>query len=130
MGSKAVISEEDLNYLEQYISRYEVVGINLKEGTDGKEFFKEYKDYCQDASVQDIANGFTEAIYEDMSKFEQKYGMTAREKVIDECGDVLWQFVNLLNQYDISLTELMELNHNKLINRHNGNKIAKDGGKR
>lgn len=68
MGSKAVISEEDLNYLEQYLSRYEVVGINLKEGTDGKEFFKEYKDYCQDASVQDIANGFTEAIYEDIEE--------------------------------------------------------------
>ncbi|MCR5213059.1 MAG: ABC transporter permease [Eubacterium sp.] len=66
LGSKAVVSEEDLNYLEQYLNRYEVVGINLKEGTDGKEFFKEYKDYCQDASVRDIANGFSEFIYEDI----------------------------------------------------------------
>ncbi|MBP5193021.1 MAG: ABC transporter permease [Eubacterium sp.] len=66
LGSKAVILEEDLNYLEQYLGRYEVVGINLKEGTDGKEFLKEYKDYCQDASVRDITNGFTEFVYEDI----------------------------------------------------------------
>ena len=68
LGSKAIISEDDLNYLEQFLNRYEVVGINLKEGTDSKEFFIEYKDYCQDASVQDIANGYTEYIYEDIEE--------------------------------------------------------------
>ena len=71
-----------------------------------------------------------EVIYEDMSKFEEKYGMSVKEKIIDEAGDVFWQYINLLNQYGISLSEIIEYNYNKLINRHNGVKTSKNGGLR
>lgn len=69
-----------------------------------------------------------EAIYEDMSKFVEKYGMSVRDKIIDEAGDVLWQFVCLLNMYDVSLVEVMNKNYIKLTKRHNGIKTASDGG--
>ena len=71
-----------------------------------------------------------ETIYEDMSKFEQKYGMSVKDKIIDEAGDVLWQYVNLLNMYGVDFYEVMDKNYQKLINRHNGQEVAKDGGKR
>ena len=69
-----------------------------------------------------------EAIYEDMSKFEKKYGMTVEEKIIDECGDVSWQLMCLLNQYNISFEEVINKNVDKLNKRHGNQKIASDGG--
>ena len=69
-----------------------------------------------------------EAIYEDMSKFIAKYGMSVRDKIVDECGDVAWQLMCLLNQYDVSFEEVIESNVNKLNERHGGAKVAKDGG--
>lgn len=71
-----------------------------------------------------------ESIYEDMSKFEEKYQMSVNDKIIDEAGDVFWQFINLIQQYDVSLEQIIYNNVNKLINRHNGNKVSCDGGKR
>lgn len=70
-----------------------------------------------------------EAIYSDMSKFEAKYGMTVQEKIADECGDVLWQLVNLLNQYNLDIADVIVNNVNKLNSRHGGaGKTAVDGG--
>lgn len=69
-----------------------------------------------------------EAIYEDMSKFIEKYGMSIDEKIIDEAGDCLWQFVNILNQYDISIDIVINENVEKLNKRHGNQKVAKDGG--
>lgn len=69
-----------------------------------------------------------ETIYEDMSKFEAKYGMSVKDKIIDEAGDVFWQLVCLLNMYNVSLEEVMNNNYDKLIKRHGGIKTAKDGG--
>lgn len=71
-----------------------------------------------------------ESIYEDMSKFEKKYGMNVNDKIIDEAGDVFWQFINLIQQYGVTLEQIINSNVNKLINRHDGNKISSDGGKR
>jgi len=69
-----------------------------------------------------------EAIYSDMSKFEAKYGMSVKDKIIDEAGDVLWQYVNLLNQYGVKLEDVMEMNMIKLNKRHGDRRIANDGG--
>lgn len=69
-----------------------------------------------------------ETIYEDMSKFVEKYGMSVKDKIIDEAGDVLWQFVCLLNIYDVSLEEVMNKNYDKLMKRHGGIKVSRDGG--
>ena len=69
-----------------------------------------------------------ESIYEDMSKFIEKYGMSVKEKIIDEMGDVFWQYINLLNQYQVSIEDVINSNVEKLNKRHGGNKIAKDGG--
>lgn len=71
-----------------------------------------------------------EAIYADMSKFEKKYGMSVKDKILDEAGDVMWQFTLVLIKYNITLEEVMTNNYNKLINRHKGIEVSKDGGKR
>lgn len=71
-----------------------------------------------------------EAIYEDMSKFEDKYGMSVKDKIIDEAGDVFWQFINVLNQYGVTLEYVIEKNIEKLTERHGKNGLRKDGGKR
>lgn len=71
-----------------------------------------------------------ESIYEDMSKFEEKYSMSVNDKIIDEAGDVFWQFVNLIQQYDVSLEEIINNNVAKLTQRHGGIKVSHNGGKR
>lgn len=71
-----------------------------------------------------------EAIYDDMSRFIENYGMSVREKIIDEAGDVLWQYVNLLNQYDINLEDIIQYNTNKLMKRHDKGGTSHNGGKR
>ena len=69
-----------------------------------------------------------EVIYEDMSKFIEKYGMSIDEKIIDEAGDCLWQFINILNQYNIPIDTVINKNVEKLNERHGNKKVAKDGG--
>ena len=69
-----------------------------------------------------------ETIYEDMSKFIAKYGMSVKDKAKDELGDVLWQFTLVACKYGLSLKEIMENNVRKLMKRHGGVKTAKDGG--
>lgn len=71
-----------------------------------------------------------EAIYNDMSKFEEKYGMSVRDKAIEEIGDVLWQVTLVMCKYNVSISEVMSSNYEKLIKRHNGNKVSNDGGNR
>lgn len=107
---------------------------------------KEYQNYVKDGAskaydeklallglmgeVGEVADVIKKAtIYNDMSKFESKYGMTVKEKIIDECGDILWQLVNLINQYDVDIETVINNNVEKLNKRHGGpNKTASDGG--
>lgn len=70
------------------------------------------------------------AIYEDMTLFVNKYGMSVKDKIIDEAGDTLWQLVNLLNMYNVDLETIINNNYNKLINRHKGVKTDERGGER
>jgi NTP pyrophosphatase (non-canonical NTP hydrolase) len=70
-----------------------------------------------------------ETIYNDMSKFEAKYGMTVSEKAKDELGDVLWQYMLVASLYNLSIDEIIEENVRKLNSRHGGaGKTANDGG--
>ena len=70
-----------------------------------------------------------EQIYQDMSKFEQKYGMPVYDKIIDEAGDVLWQLMLVLVKYDVNINKVIERNVKKLNSRHGGSgKTANDGG--
>ena len=68
-------------------------------------------------------------IYEDMSKFEAKYGMSVQEKIKDEAGDCLWQLMLVLCKYDLDVQDVINSNVEKLNSRHGGTgKTAKDGG--
>lgn len=70
-----------------------------------------------------------EHIYNDMSKFEEKYGMSVADKVKDECGDVLWQYMLVLCKYNLNIEDVIEENVRKLNSRHGGaGKTASDGG--
>lgn len=63
-------------------------------------------------------------------KFEEKYGISARDKMIDEAGDVLYQLCVVLDLCGVDLDTVASLNHTKLIARHGGEGVAEDGGKR
>lgn len=69
-----------------------------------------------------------ENIYEDMSKFVAKYGMSVEDKIKDECGDVLWQLVLVMSKYDVDIEDVINNNVEKLNKRHGNQKVAKDGG--
>lgn len=69
-----------------------------------------------------------QTIYDDMSKFEAKYGMSVEDKVLSEAGDVLWQLTLVLCKYNITFEEVIEHNVEKLTKRHGGTTTAKDGG--
>ena len=69
-----------------------------------------------------------EAIYEDMSKFVEKYGMSVEDKIKDECGDVLWQLMLVMCKYDLNVEDIINYNVEKLNKRHGNQKVAKDGG--
>lgn len=69
-----------------------------------------------------------ENIYSDMSKFVDKYGMSVKDKIIDEAGDVFWQYTLVLAKYGVTLEEVMEKNFAKLTKRHGGVKTSADGG--
>lgn len=70
-----------------------------------------------------------EHIYDDMSKFEAKYGMSVKDKIKDEAGDVLWQYMLVLCQYGLTVDQVIAENVRKLNARHGGvGKTAADGG--
>lgn len=70
-----------------------------------------------------------QTIYDDMSKFVEKYGMSVRDKIIDECGDTLWQLTLVMCKYGVTIEEVMDKNYEKLTKRHGGaGKTASDGG--
>ena len=64
LGSKAIITPDDYSQIEGYISRDEVIAINLKEGVDETAFFKEFKAYCKEVSKNDISKGYIDYTYE------------------------------------------------------------------
>ena len=67
LSSKAVVTDEDFAYLEQYLTRNETIGVDLKDGVDCKEFFNEYEDYCKDISVNDLSRGLSILTYDDFT---------------------------------------------------------------
>ena len=69
-----------------------------------------------------------QTIYDDMSKFEAKYGMSVEDKIIDECGDTLWQLTLVMCKYGVSFQDVIDKNYEKLTKRHGGVQTAKDGG--
>lgn len=69
-----------------------------------------------------------ETIYSDMSKFEAKYGMSVKDKIKDEMGDVLWQYTLVACLYGLSFDDIITENVRKLNSRHGNQKVAKDGG--
>ncbi len=64
-GTKAVISEDDFSSLENYMSRYEMIGINTVQGTEDNALLKEFKKFAQDASLNDLATSVNLLSYKD-----------------------------------------------------------------
>lgn len=67
-GTKAVISEEDFADFENYMSRYEMIGINTVPGTDNNALLKEFNAFAQDASLNDLTTSVDSYSYEDTLK--------------------------------------------------------------
>lgn len=51
-------------------------------------------------------------------------------KLVDEMGDVLWQYMAILNTLGISIDAIIAHNIQKLNARHGGAKLDTTGGKR
>ena len=64
-GTKAVVSEEDFATLENYMRRYEVIGINTVPGTDDDVLLNEFKAFAQDATVNDLTTAMFFTSYKD-----------------------------------------------------------------
>jgi NTP pyrophosphatase (non-canonical NTP hydrolase) len=60
---------------------------------------------------------------------EQKY-VDCKAKLLDELGDVLWQWTAIVNCLNIDIDKIIEHNVAKLNQRHGGATIDKTGGKR
>jgi NTP pyrophosphatase (non-canonical NTP hydrolase) len=71
-----------------------------------------------------------ETIYHDMSKFEAKYGMSVKDKIKDELGDVLWYLTNIANELGISIEDIAKLNLTKLYKRKENGTIQGNGDNR
>lgn len=52
-----------------------------------------------------------------LTKADRKGKDIDRNKIIDEVGDTFWGLTGILNEFDISLEELMEYNYKKLSDR-------------
>lgn len=52
-----------------------------------------------------------------LTKADRKGKDIDRDKILDEVGDTFWGLTGILNEFDISLEELMEYNFNKLTER-------------
>lgn len=61
---------------------------------------------------------------------ESKSWTDLRTKLIDELGDVLWQWVACVNTLDMTVTDIIDFNVKKLNERHGGIQLDKTGGKR
>lgn len=64
-------------------------------------------------------------IYTDIASEED-----ANLKLLDELGDVLWQWMACVNALDISAEAVIDYNVQKLNARHGGAKLDTTGGKR
>lgn len=62
--------------------------------------------------------------------FKTKKGYSFEEGVLDEMGDVLWQYLNLCNYLSLNIEDIINHNLEKLNKRHDGIKVTLDGGKR
>ena len=65
-GTKAIISEEDFANLENYMERYEMIGINTVPGTDNNALLKEFKAFAGEMSVNDLTSAVSVMSYEDL----------------------------------------------------------------
>lgn len=91
--------------------------------------------YPLDQGVNYCIHGLTNEAGEVSGKYKKylrmDYGYNVmREKVLDECGDVLWYVSNLARELDCTLEELMTMNLMKLRDRKDRGVIAGDGDKR
>lgn len=65
-GTKAIVSEDDFANLENYMERYEIIGINTVAGTDNGELLKEFKAFAGDMSLNDLTSSMYAYSYEDL----------------------------------------------------------------
>jgi NTP pyrophosphatase (non-canonical NTP hydrolase) len=51
-------------------------------------------------------------------------------RVVSECGDVLWYVARLCDEFDVSLSEVLEQNADKVLDRQERGAIRGDGDTR
>lgn len=104
--------------------------------------FKEYQQYVKDGASEkynDISFAALALVGEvgevcDVVKKNQIYTENhsgdLNHKLIDELGDVLWQWTACVNAIGVKVEDVIEFNVRKLNIRHGGAKLDATGGKR
>ena len=65
-GTKAVVSEEDFEYLENCMDeRFEMIGINAAPGADNRKVLADFKAFAEEASINDLSGAMYDIAYED-----------------------------------------------------------------
>ena len=65
-GSKAVVSEEDFEFLENSMDeRFEMIGINTAPGVDNQTLLADFKKFIEEASVNDLSGAMYDMSYEE-----------------------------------------------------------------
>ncbi|MBP5669389.1 MAG: FtsX-like permease family protein, partial [Lachnospiraceae bacterium] len=64
-GTKAVISDEDFASLENYLKRYEVIGVNTVPGTDDGALLNDFRAFAQDAFIGDLTSAMYLVTYKE-----------------------------------------------------------------
>lgn len=100
LSNKAVVTDEDLEYLEGYLERYEVIGVNLVSGTDSKAFFKEFEDYCKSLSSDHIENDISVNTFEDTSS-SNSFNMSILSVIIAAMAGVTVIAIMVMIRYRI-----------------------------
>lgn len=74
----------------------------------------------EDRKLQAIMEMVGEAgeVLQIATKARRKGESISREKVLDELGDTLWGLVGVMNEFDISWSELIDFNVEKLTARN------------
>lgn len=98
----------------------------VKQGASGKYKDLKFAGLALVGEVGEVCDVIKKAsIYTDNLQY-----LDYKVKLLDELGDVLWQWMAIVNCLNIDVDKIIEHNITKLNQRHGGATIDKTGGKR
>lgn len=76
-----------------------------------------YKDERREQAIREMVSEANE-VMDIVTKVRRNEQHIPRARVLDELGDTLWGLVGVMNEFDMTLEEVIEYNYNKLTARN------------